>query len=124
MSRNLANRARFTARTVVALAFVCVALALAAQTVSLDPAKMPRIGTVDERFQSYNIEMVEVVGGRFWKPYSAKAASSNNHASAEAAGSTPAGMDPKLFQYRPPLDLSNPRLRKPAAALGPAYVRV
>jgi heparanase len=30
---------------------------------------MPAIGTVDEPFQSYNIEMVEVVGGRFWKPH-------------------------------------------------------
>jgi hypothetical protein len=39
-----------------------------AQVTSLDPAKMPAIGTVDERFQSYNIEMVEVIGGRFWKP--------------------------------------------------------
>ena len=42
---------------------------LAGQVVSLDPAKMARIGTVDGRFQSYNIEMVEVIGGRFWKPY-------------------------------------------------------
>ena len=25
---------------------------------SLDPANMPRVGTVEERFQSYNIEMV------------------------------------------------------------------
>jgi hypothetical protein len=30
---------------------------------------MRKIGTVDERFQSYNVEMVEVIGGRFWKPY-------------------------------------------------------
>ena len=36
----------------------------------------------------------------------------------------PSGMDPSLFEYRPPIDLSNPRLRKLAAALGPAYVRV
>ena len=35
----------------------------------IDAASMRRIGTVDERFQSYNIEMVEVIGGRFWKPY-------------------------------------------------------
>ena len=40
-----------------------------ASAVSLSPAAMPRIGTVDPRFQSYNIEMVEVIGGRFWKPY-------------------------------------------------------
>jgi hypothetical protein len=29
-----------------------------------------------------------------------------------------------MYQYRPPIDLSNPRLRKLASALGPAYVRV
>ena len=31
-----------------------------AQTVSLTPASMPRIGSVEERYQSYNIEMLEV----------------------------------------------------------------
>ena len=29
-----------------------------------------------------------------------------------------------MYEYRPPLDLTNSRLRKLAAALGPAYVRV
>jgi hypothetical protein len=33
-------------------------------------------------------------------------------------------MSPNLYQYRPPIDLSKARLRKLAAALGPAYVRV
>src|SRR6201997_64566 len=33
-------------------------------------------------------------------------------------------MDANLYEYRPPVDLSNHRLRKLAAALGPAYVRV
>jgi hypothetical protein len=51
------------------VAVVFLATQLMAQVASLDPAKMPIIGTVDERFQSYNIEMVEVIGGRFWKPY-------------------------------------------------------
>jgi len=82
------------------------------------PATMPRIGTVDERFQSYNIEMVEVTGGRFWKPYASKAEA------APASANQPAGIDPNLFQYRKPIDLSNARLRKLASALGPAYLRV
>jgi hypothetical protein len=30
---------------------------------------MKQAGTVDERYQSYNIEMLEVTGGKFWKPY-------------------------------------------------------
>lgn len=85
------------------------------------PGSMPRVGTVDERFQSYNIEAVEVTGGRFWKPYASVGAS---HAAAEPAAGTLPGMDPSLYEYRAPIDLSNPRLRKLAAALGPAYVRV
>src|SRR5258708_1698986 len=36
---------------------------------SITPASMARIGTVDERFHSYNIEMVGATGGKFWKPY-------------------------------------------------------
>jgi hypothetical protein len=94
--------------------------------VSVVPGKMPRFGTVDERFQSFNIEMVEVTGGRFWKPYGQPV---DAHPPAPpAAGRTgsnqPAGLNPALFEYRPPIDLTNPRLRKLAAALGPAYVRV
>ena len=69
---------------------------------------MTRVGTVDERFQSYNIEMVEVTGGRFWKPY--------------GSGPPTAGTD--LYAYRPPIDLTNIKLRKLAAALAPAYLRV
>jgi hypothetical protein len=89
--------------------------------VSIAPSSMARIGTVDERFQSYNIEAVEVTGGRFWKPY----ASSKESATAPSpAQATPGGMDPSLYQYRSPIDLSNARLRKLAAALGPVYLRV
>jgi heparanase 1 len=85
----------------------------------MQPASMPKIGTVDPRFQSYNVEMVEVIGGGFWKPYASKAGTP-----AATASGTPGGIDPALFEQRTPIDLSNPRLRKLAAALGPAYVRV
>ena len=69
---------------------------------------MARIGTVDERFQSYNVEMVEVTGGRFWKPYGPK--TSDVHSD--------------LYAHRAPIDLTNARLRRLAARLAPAYVRV
>jgi hypothetical protein len=75
---------------------------------SIDPTTMTRAGSVDERFQSYNIEMVEVTGGRFWKPY----------------GPEPPAASTDLYAYRPPLNLNNIKLRKLAAALGPAYMRV
>jgi hypothetical protein len=32
---------------------------------TLDPARMTRIGAIDPRYQSYNVEKVEVTGGRF-----------------------------------------------------------
>ncbi len=124
---------RFVHATLIACAGIALGAAMnsaAQQPPSADnisPATMPRVGSVDPRFQSYNIEMVEVIGGRFWKPYakSGAAAAPRTEPSAAAANKNqPVGMDPNLYQYRSPIDLSNPRLRKLAAALGPAYVRV
>nr|WP_233286930.1 hypothetical protein [Bradyrhizobium oropedii] len=77
---------------------------------TLDVATMPRVATIDPRFQSYNIEMVEVTGGRFWKPYAASDARADAKAERLAA--------------RAPIDLHDARLRKLAAALSPAYLRV
>ncbi|HEV2418432.1 MAG TPA: hypothetical protein VGX94_11550 [Terriglobia bacterium] len=106
------------------MAIVFLATQLRAQVASLDPAKMPRIGTIDPRFASYNIEMAEVTGGSFWKPYHNESSVASRPDQPAQSASTPAGMNPNMFQYRPPVDLTNPRLRKLAAALGPAYVRV
>jgi hypothetical protein len=92
--------------------------------VSVAPATMAKVATVDARYQSYNIEMAEVVGGNFWKPYTAQGiAAMKAKAAAGKAAAGVAGQDPTMFQARPPIDLSNPRLRKLAAALGPAYMR-
>ena len=94
---------------------------------SITPATMPRIGTVDERFQSYNVEMLEVTGGKFWKPYGPELEAilkQPTPSTAPVGGDTPAGMNPALYEALPPLELTNSRLRKLAAALGPAYVRV
>ena len=95
----------------------CVAASPASTPTVMKPAKMPRTGTISERFQSYNIEMVEVTGGRFWKPYASTKAT-------ETGDNQPSGMSASLYEYRKPIDLYNARLRKLAAALGPAYVRV
>src|ERR1700693_2650578 len=123
MNRNPGLRT-FVIAALCAVAVVFPTTRLVGQVVSLDPVKMARIGTVDERFQSYNIEMVEVIGGRFWKPYGSTTNESKAQESASHAGFAPAGIDPNLYRYRAPIDLSNPRLRKLAAALSPAYLRV
>ncbi len=81
---------------------------------------------VDPRFVSYNIEAVEITGGRFWKPYSdevrQRLAASVSQGPGKANGL--AGLDQNLFQYRPPINLANSKLRNLSAALGPAYIRV
>jgi hypothetical protein len=86
------------------------------------PENMTRVGSIEERYQSYNIEMLEVTGGMFWKPYGQ--ASNDRTGGAPDKSGVPTGMDADLYEYRPPVDLSNGKLRKLAAALGPAYVRV
>jgi heparanase 1 len=95
---------------------------------ALMPSSMARVGTIDERFQSFNVEMLEVTGGKFWKPYAAigkaVAPTPASSGSPPPSSETPAGMSADLYQYRPPLDLSNRRLRAMARALGPAYVRI
>jgi heparanase 1 len=102
---------------------VASAHAGAVSTPVIASADMRRIATVDQRFQSYNIEMVEITGGRFWKPYRVEPGGAP--AQPPRSGSdTPPGMDSHLYQYRPPIDLTNAQLRNLAAALGPAYVRV
>ena len=69
-----------------------------------DLSTLSKIGEVDTRYQSYNVEMVEVTGGRFWAPIGG-----------------PAG---ERYRMRAPLNLANPKLRALASHLGPAYIRV
>lgn len=38
-------------------------------SISINPTILKHIGSVGERYQSYNVEIGEVVGGEFWKPY-------------------------------------------------------
>ncbi|MEQ1547970.1 MAG: hypothetical protein ABL918_04895 [Chakrabartia sp.] len=94
--------------------FLRVALSMAALLSTAAPAQqvitanelrtLPKIAEVDERFQSFNVEMVEVTGGRFWASYD-----------------DPAGA---RYAQRPPIDLTNKRLNVLAAGLAPAYMRV
>lgn len=74
--------------------------------VTIAPETMKLAGTISDRFLSYNIEMVEVTGGRFWRPYKDGKRKGDDR-----------------YEHRPPLNLADRRLTKLAAALAPAYVR-
>lgn len=65
---------------------------------------LPTLATVSERYQAYNVEMVEVTGGRFWAPYD--------------------GPADERYRMRPPIDLSDPKLIALAKHLGPSLMRV
>jgi hypothetical protein len=91
-----------------------------AAAVAIYPSTLPQLTTIDERFQSYNVEMAEVIGGNFWKPYAAR----KPQTATKQMTTFEIGKDPTMFEKRAPVDLANGRLRKLAAALGPAYVRV
>ncbi len=92
------------ALTAAALALALAGCATTAATPPSGLAALPRVAEVDARYLSYNIEMVEVTGGRFWAPYG--------------------GPPSEMYRMRPPTDLANPRLRAMARHLGPAYLRI
>lgn len=93
------KKALLAASTVLALG----AAGPAAQP-PLQLGKLGKLGTIDARYQGYNIEMVEVTGGRFWAPYG--------------------GPADERYRQRPPIDLTNPRLVALAKGLGPSLMRV
>jgi heparanase len=125
---NLSRRLRFAHWRTVIYVTVSLNTPLVFQAQSpvapfpLRAGTMRKLATVDERFQSYNIEAVEVTGGRFWKPYGTTGQS--NPSSAKDSAAQAGGVPADLFQYRPPIDLTNKRLRLLGRALGPAYLRV
>lgn len=92
-----------------------------AQPLSLNPGQFPMVRQVDERFQSYNVEVAEVIGGRFWRPYAQMEAPRSATSQADTGGAVQ--LDPNLFSQREPVDLTQRRLRVLAAALGPSYLR-
>ena len=99
---------------------------------AITPSTFTMVGEVETRYQSYNIEMAEVTGGTFWKPYTeAQRAGTEpvlltrnplaGHDAGEASGFAD---NDSLMAPLPPVDLTGARIRTLAAALGPVYLRV
>lgn len=82
-------------------------------SIKLNLKNMKQVATVDERFQSVNIEMCEIVGGDFWIPYDLL----------DTTKVTPGNLS-SLKRSIPPVNLYGSRLRNLASAIGPMYIRV
>ena len=106
----------------VAVVAVCGALTTAFGQTAVSPRSMKVLGEVGPRYVSYNVEAVEVTGGRFWAPY--KSLPAGTAQAPPSAAGPGADFSDSRYQYRPPINLSNPKLRNLAAALAPAYIRV
>ena len=81
-----------------ATALIALGAAAPAASPTLGLGQLAKLGTIDARYQGYNIEMVEVTGGRFWAPYG--------------------GPADERYRQRPPIDLTDPKLVALAKALG------
>ena len=108
------------AHVLVLTSFAVLCRVAIADEAPIAAAALPAIGSIDVRFQSFNIEMVGVTGGEFWKPYSAPDGVAKRQDKAPAA--TIERTD--LFGDQLPIDLTSPTLHKLASALSPAYMRV
>jgi heparanase len=89
---------------IISTALVALSACSTQPTDGMGLSSLAKLGEVDERFQAYNVEMVEVTGGRFWAPYG--------------------GPSGERYRERPPIDLSNPKLIALAKHLGPSLMRV
>jgi heparanase 1 len=97
-------RLPFAAASACALAATGCVSAAQHTTGSGPLASLTQIEETSPRFQSYNVEMVEVTGGEFWAPYG--------------------GPADEVYRMRPAIDLDNERLRALANHLSPAYMRI
>lgn len=84
------------------------------QPPKLDLSDFKYIRQVEERYQSFNVEMCEVVGGKFWIPY---------HLLDSTKIRGRGGLD-ALKREIPAVNLYDKKLRMLTAALGPTYIRV
>ncbi|MFW6050690.1 MAG: hypothetical protein ACODAU_05920 [Myxococcota bacterium] len=69
--------------------------------VRVDPVRATHVATVSPRFQSFNVEMQQVVQGDFWGP-----------------------VPGPIRVENPPYDFSRTRLRRLTSELSPAYMRI
>ncbi|MGN6531217.1 MAG: hypothetical protein ACTHK0_05650, partial [Ginsengibacter sp.] len=83
-------------------------------TIQINPSQMKQIGSVDERFQSYNVEMVEVVGGKFWKPYKLMDSLPSGKATSNYDVSQ---SNEQMYRKLAPINLTDKKLRNLAKGL-------
>lgn len=84
----------------------------------IDAGALKALGTIDERFQSFAVGFSGLTGTRDWISYDKLPESALPSSQAQVAN-----VGSSLYEYRPPIDLTNRRLVALTSALAPAYIR-
>src|SRR5690349_20245706 len=79
--------------------------------ITINLREMKYLGSVDERYQSYNVEMAEVVGGEFWRPYKTMDSLPSSSSSFDFSNRN------KMFRKLAPINLADKRLMNLAKGL-------
>ncbi len=89
-----------------------VVAAASPEPTQLDPAALPAVREIDERFMSFQVGFSHLTGGETWKSYDDLPKGASQQGGFEA-----------IREPRAPTDLANPKLRTLTKALGPLYIR-
>ena len=87
-------------------------VAASPEPVRLDPAALPLVREIDERFMSFQVGFSHLTGGETWKAYEDLPEGAAREGGFEA-----------IREARAPTDLANPKFRMLTKALGPLYIR-
>lgn len=91
--------------------------------ITLRPENLKKIREMDARITSYNVEMTELTGGIFWKPYTPEQITGTEKFPFFDNMDDLMGLMKTMLAPFPPIDLQEPKIRALARALGPCVIR-
>lgn len=92
--------------------------------ITLEPSKLTKIREIDPRVQSYNVEMTELTGGTFWKPYTAAQVAGTEEFPTSENAQEMMKLIHGMMEPVPEINLYEEKIRTLAKAFGPVIIRI
>ncbi len=92
--------------------------------ITLEGSNLTEIRKMDSRVQSYNIEMTELTGGTFWKPYTLEQVAGTEEFPIADDMQEMLKIMKDMQTIQPEINLYNEKLRTLAKAFGPVIIRI
>lgn len=93
-------------------------------TITLEPRKLTKIREIDPRVQSYNVEMTELTGGTFWKPYTPEQVAGTEEFPVADNMQEMMKIMQSMQEKLPEINLYDEKIRTLAKAFGPVIIRI